>query len=144
MKTIKDFFSINKMFFMLMILMINVVSFSQNFTKIQDIELKPDATLLKSFSNPINIAYTLLTAVQVLVTVVIVVTIIWQLLSFISGSNVDLGKLLMFVIGGIVIVFLVWFAPYLFMRQANDKESKGSVIKVERIVNVDKPLTFEK
>ena len=99
---------------------------------------------MKSFSNPINIAYTLLTAVQVLVTVVIVVTIIWQLLSFISGSNVDLGKLLMFVIGGIVIVFLVWFAPYLFMRQANDKESKGSVIKVERIVNVDKPLTFEK
>lgn len=144
MKQIKDFLSINKMFFMIMILMINVVSFSQNFTKIQDIELKPDTTLLKSFSNPINIAYTLLTAVQVLVTVVIVVTIIWQLLSFISGSNVDLGKLLMFVIGGIVIVFLVWFAPYLFMRQANDKESKGSVIKVERIVNVDKPLTFEK
>lgn len=144
MKKIKDFLSINKMFFIIMILMINVVSFSQNFTKIQDIELKPDATLLKSFSNPINIAYTLLTAVQVLVTVVIVVTIIWQLLSFISGSNVDLGKLLMFVIGGIVIVFLVWFAPYLFMRQANDKESKGSVIKVERIVNVDKPLTFEK
>lgn len=144
MKKIKDFLSINKMFFMIMILMINVVSFSQNFTKIQDIELKPDTTLLKSFSNPINIAYTLLTAVQVLVTVVIVVTIIWQLLSFISGSNVDLGKLLMFVIGGIVIVFLVWFAPYLFMRQANDKESKGSVIKVERIVNVDKPLTFEK
>ena len=144
MKQIKDFLSINKMFFMIMILMINVVSFSQNFTKIQDIELKPDTTLLKSFSNPINIAYTLLTAVQVLVTVVIVVTIIWQLLSFISGSNVDLGKLLMFVIGGIVIVFLVWFAPYLFMRQANDKESKGSVIKVERIVNVGKPLTFEK
>ena len=144
MKKIKDFLSINKMFFMIMILMINVVSFSQNFTKIQDIELKPDTTLLKSFSNPINIAYTLLTAVQVLVTVVIVVTIIWQLLSFISGSNVDLGKLLMFVIGGIVIVFLVWFAPYLFMRQANDKESKGSVIKVEKIVNVDKPLTFEK
>lgn len=144
MKKIKDFFSINKMFFMIMILMINIVSFSQNITKIQDIELKPDASLLKSFSNPINIAYTLLTAVQVLVTVVIVVTIIWQLLSFISGSNVDLGKLLMFVIGGIVIVFLVWFAPALFMKQATDKDSKGSIIKVERIVNVDKPSTFEK
>lgn len=131
----------------MMLITLNTFAFNITSPDGQKIETSIDGTKLNLFSGMFKFGATMVFVVQVLVTIIMVVIIVWQVMNFVTGQQVDLGKVIMYVIGAVAVVILVWIAPNLLTSGVSNKEgtngngsSSGAIIRIEKI---EKDLAFD-
>lgn len=129
---------------MLMMLIFNINSLAFNFGVDGVEEIKVDTGIIGLFSTLFRFLASMVLIVQIIVSILALVTIIWSVINYISGQNIDLGKMLLFVGGAFITAAFIWLAPFLLSRitKNNSGKSTGAVIRVERL-KINKPVGLE-
>lgn len=132
----------------LFLLMMSQFSLALSIGGVDDGNFAVDSTILSLFGGVFRFGSTILLVVQIIVTIICVLTGIWQGYQYLNGGQgADLGKLFAYLFGLIVIVILVWTMPKLLTKQSstekgqNGKISTGAVIKV---IEIEEPTILDK
>lgn len=140
MKTLKNL--CKKLYLLMLTMMVSTVSFTM---EIAGQPAEVDRGMLDLFNGMFRFSRTMLLAIQILVTIVILIIMAWQVVNFMTGQQVDLGKVIMYGVGGITILILVWILPKVATNtKVADKGTadKGAIINIEKI-DTSKPKGFE-
>lgn len=140
MKTLKNL--CKKLYLLMLTMMVSTLSFTM---EIAGQKAEVDDSMLGLFNGMFGFSRTMLLAIQILVTIVILIIMAWQVVNFMTGQQVDLGKVIMYGVGGITILILVWILPKVATNtKVADKgvANTGAIINIEKVDNVT-PKGFE-
>lgn len=90
--------------------------------------------LIQTFNPIYSIMGGFMFTIQVVVTGGVVIAILWQLIGFVSGQQVDLGKMIIYIVGGIMVIALLWFAPYLMNLVIGDKNNGALIVNYSELL----------
>lgn len=103
---------------------------------------EPDSSMLNLFGGVFKFGSTILLVVQILVTIVLIITAAWQTAQFLSGQQgLDGGKYAIYMLGLVVLFILTWETPTILTKQYKSSSTtttvEGATLNVDKIVQVD-------